>query len=66
MHISRRHILEDGGVARGIRRGAQWVVTCDTSGPTSKEKLAMANHVLHNLAGIKESSRETLKYLASI
>jgi hypothetical protein len=31
--------------------------------PTRREKLAVANHVLYNLARIEESSRETLEYI---
>lgn len=32
-------------------------------GASSKERLAFANHVLHNLVGIEENSKETLEYL---
>lgn len=32
------------------------------SGPARQEKLAVANHALHSLAGIEDNSRETLKY----
>ena len=32
-------------------------------GPARQEKLAVANHALHSLAGIEESSRETLEYI---
>ena len=31
-------------------------------GPSSREKVAVASHALHTLAGIEESSRETLEY----
>ena len=32
-------------------------------GHTSQEKIAVANHALHSLAGIEESSCETLEYM---
>ena len=32
-------------------------------GHTSQEKIAVANHALHNLAGLEESSCETLEYM---
>ena len=31
---------------------------------TSNERLAIANHALHTLAGIEENSRDTLKYIS--
>ena len=34
-----------------------------TAGATGAERLAVANHALHTLAGIDENSRETLEYL---
>ena len=32
-------------------------------GPATQEKLAVANHALHSLAGIEDNSRETLDYM---
>lgn len=32
-------------------------------GASTQERLAVANHALHNLAGIEDNSRETLEYM---
>ena len=40
------------------------LVNVTTTGQTTNERLAVANHALQSLAGIEETSRDTLEYLS--
>ena len=47
------------GASDEVHNGLSFVTP---PGPTRQEKLVVANHALQSLAGIEESSRETLEY----